>query len=173
MNDRNIQNIKSYLQNEDVKKRILQNTQRGREEATVTIGRAARLFGFSENQLRDWEKLGLLEPLRSKDVTGQRQYTPDVLDKLAIIKELIEEGGFTPSSIPPDIDKIWASIASERDHALRESGNKAEYLYIEQRVEGAYEELFWRHYASHVLRLCLLMICEEIPNAPGWDGIAD
>ena len=108
------QDIRNHLQNEDVKKRILQNIQRGREEATVTIGRAARLFNFSENKLRDWENLGLLKPLRSKDVAGQRQYTPDELNKLAIIRELIEEGGFTPGSIPPNIDEIWASITSEQ-----------------------------------------------------------
>src|SRR6266571_7688730 len=99
MYKRSPQDIKNHLQNEDAKKRVLRNIQRGREEATVTIGRAARLFNFTENKLRDWENLGLLKPLRSKDITGQRQYPPEELDKLAILKELIEEGGYTPSEI--------------------------------------------------------------------------
>ena len=38
--------------------------ERVHEEATVTIGRAAELFGFSENQLRDWENRGFLNPRR-------------------------------------------------------------------------------------------------------------
>ena len=155
--------ITTYLQKGDVQERIRQNIQRGRLEATVTIGRAARLFDFTENQLRDWEDRGLLKPMRT---TGQRQYPPAELDKLAIIKELIEEGGFTPGSIPSDVDEIWNAITSEQDRALRESGSKAEHVLIEQRVENAYNELFWRYYASHVLRLCLMLICEEIPSAP-------
>jgi DNA-binding transcriptional MerR regulator/GGDEF domain-containing protein len=166
MYKRSPQDIKNHLQNEDAKKRVLRNIQRGREEATVTIGRAARLFNFSENKLRDWENLGLLKPLRSKDVAGQRQYTPDELNKLAIIKELIEEGGFTPGSIPPNIDEIWASIASEQYEKTSKSIDKGtEHLHLDQRIDSAYEELFWRYYGSHVLRLSLVLICQDIPDS--------
>ena len=83
MYEHNPQIIRTYLQNEDVQKRIRQNIQRGHLEATVTIGRAARLFGFTENQLRDWEDRGLLKPFR---ITTQRQYPPAEVEKLAIIK---------------------------------------------------------------------------------------
>ncbi len=166
MYKRSPQDIKNHLQNEDAKKRVLRNIQRGREEATVTIGRAARLFNFSENKLRDWENLGLLKPLRSKDVAGQRQYTPDELNKLAIIRELIEEGGFTPGSIPPNIDEIWASITSEQYEKTSKSIDKGtEHLHLDQRIDSAYEELFWRCYGSHVLRLSLVLICQDIPDS--------
>ena len=157
--------IKNYLQNEDVKERVQHNMQRGHEEATVTIGRAARLFSFTENKLRDWENLGLLKPLRSKDITGQRQYPPEELDKLAIIKELIEGGGFTPGEIPSDIDKIWSSILNEQhEKILKLNGEETEHLHLDQRIDSAYEALFWRYYGSHVLRLSLMLICEDIPD---------
>lgn len=160
MDERSRQSIKKYLQSEDVQERIWQNMQRGRSEATVTIGRAARLFNFTENQLRDWEERGLLKPLRP---TGQRQYSPDELDKLAIIKELIAEGGYSPGAIPLDIDRIWCSISSkQQDQPAKSSREEAGHLSIEQRVERTYhEQLFWRYYASHVLRLSLMLICED------------
>jgi DNA-binding transcriptional MerR regulator/GGDEF domain-containing protein len=151
--------IRTYLEKGDVQERIRQNIQRGRLEATVTIGRAARLFDFTENQLRDWEDRGLLKPLRT---TVQRQYPPAELDKLAIIKELIEEGGFTPGSIPSDVDEIWNAIASEQQKQTLKDG--AEHLPINQRIENARAELFWRYYASRALRLSLMLICEDIPN---------
>ena len=162
MNERSLHIIQAYLQREDVQERIRQNIQRGRSEATVTIGRAARLFDFTENRLRDWEALGLLTPLKP---TGQRQYTPEELDKLAIIKELIDEGGYTPSTIPPDIDRIWASIASrQQGRAMKDGEGEVEHLHIEERLKNARADLFLRYFASHALKLSLMLICEDIPN---------
>jgi DNA-binding transcriptional MerR regulator/GGDEF domain-containing protein len=156
--------IRTYLQKEDVQERIRQNIQRGRLEATVTIGRAARLFGFTENQLRDWENRGLLKPIRT---TSQRQYPPAELDKLAIIKELIDEGGFTPGSISSDVDEIWNTIVSEQnDQSLRDRRNEVNHLPINLRIENVRAELFWRYYASRALRLSLMLICDELPNSP-------
>src|SRR5205823_3884519 len=115
MEDRN-QKITEYLQHEDVQVSILQRIHRGRSEATVTISNAARLFGFTENQLRDWDEKGLLKPQRSTleftqdgKNTKRRQYTPAELDKLAIIRELMDKG-FSPGMIPLNIDEIWKEI---------------------------------------------------------------
>jgi GGDEF domain-containing protein len=168
MNERSLRSIKDHLQKRDAQERIEQHIQRGRSEATVTIGRAARLFNFSENQLRDWESRGLLNPLRSKDTTGQRQYSLAELDKLAIIRELID-AGYAPGEIPTNVDDIWRLIfpfGKQREQSLKGGREDAEHLFIEQRVERAYhEELFWRYYASHVLRMALMLICEDIPDA--------
>src|SRR6266487_2095481 len=164
MYEHNPQIIRTYFQNEDVQERIRQNIQRGRLEATVTIGRAARLFGFTENQLRDWEDRGLLKPFRT---TSQRQYPPTELEKLAIIKELIDAGGFPPGSIPSDVDEIWSTIVSEqKDQILRDRGNEVDYLPINLRIENVRTELFWRFYASRALRQSLMLICDELPNSP-------
>lgn len=164
MYEHNPQIIKAYLQNEDVQERIRKNIQRGRLEATVTIGRAARMFGFTENQLRDWEDHGLLKPFRT---TTQRQYPPAELEKLAIIKELIEEGGFSPGSIPSDVDEMWERIASEPRYQL--SGGRdteVDNLPINLRIENVRAELFWRFYASRALRLSLMLVCDQLPNSP-------
>lgn len=165
MNERSLHNIRTYLQNEDVQERIRQNIQRGHLEATVTIGRAARLFGFTENQLRDWEDRGLLKPLRPTGPTGQRQYSPAELDKLAIIKELMDEGGYAPGSIPADVDRVWDLVSSEPKVQVSSDGvNRTEYLHLDQRIDKANEESFWRYYGSHVLRLSLMLICEDLPE---------
>src|SRR6266567_6894380 len=140
MNNRNIQIIESYLQREEVQKRILENMLRRRSEVTVTIGRAADLFGFTENQLRDWEERGLLNPQRS---TKQRQYTLTDLDKLAIIRELMD-ANYTPGDIPSEIDSIWKSISKEqKDQSLSNRGNKVDDLPINVRIENVRAELFW------------------------------
>jgi len=169
MNDRNIHNIKSYLQTEEVQKRISENMLRRRSEVTVTIGRAAELFGFTENQLRDWEDRGLLTPQRS---TKQRQYTLADLDKLTIIRELID-AKYAPGDIPLDIDSIWYEIYSpiEQVSPLITDVNRSNHLHIDQRIDRAEKEQFWRYYASQALRLSLMLICEDVPDTSAGAGL--
>src|SRR5438270_5314916 len=174
MDERHLEKIKKHLRDAEVQERIQQSIQRGRLEATVTIGRVAQLFHLKESKLRDWETHGLLTPLRSKDNTGKRQYSPNELDKLAIIKELIDEGSFSPSDIPNNLYDIWNSISGSngQKEAIQKPGEsqdnhrEVDRLPIDQRVEhGYYKELFWRYYASHALWLSLMLICEDIPNS--------
>ncbi len=80
--DRLLQRLK------EVQERIQKNMPDARSKVTVTISRAAGLFDFTESQLREWEKRGLLKTERtalsqdSKASTGHRQFTPpDELDK--------------------------------------------------------------------------------------------
>ncbi len=89
MEDQNIHNvysIRKYLEGTEAQRRVQESILRAREDVTVTIGRAAELFNFSENQLRDWENKGFLKPRRSKDKGGQRLYALAELDKLALDK---------------------------------------------------------------------------------------
>ncbi len=165
MNDR--KNLLDYLRREDVQERIRQNILRGRSEVTVTIGRAADLFRFSENQLRDWEERGLLTPQR---FTKQRQYSIAELDKLAIIRELID-AGYSPGEILSYADSVWSSISSgdgqqRQAEQLKAGEDKTETLPINVRIENARTELFWRYFASRALRLSLMLICDELPNSP-------
>src|SRR5947209_3735715 len=167
------QEIIKYLQREDVQVRILQSIYRGRSEATVTISNAARLFGFTENQLRDWDEKGLLKPQRLMQEltqdgksTKRRQYAPTELDKLAIIRELMNKG-FSPGMIPPNIDEIWYSITSSNEPQYQPSivdKNETKHLHIDQRIELADEEVFWRYFVSQALRLSIMLICEDIPD---------
>src|SRR5438094_536982 len=102
MKEQQAQGIKEYLQNKEVQERIHKSMQDARSKATVTISQAAKLYEFTESQLREWNKRGLLKTERSlstEENKGHRQFSPDLLDMLAIIKELTDEGGYTPGAI--------------------------------------------------------------------------
>jgi hypothetical protein len=92
MNELNNDLIRKHFQEKEVQARITRRMQDARSKATVTISKAAGLFEFSESQLREWEKRGLLKtertalPEDSKTSRGHRQFSHDELDKLALIK---------------------------------------------------------------------------------------
>ncbi len=139
-----------------------------RAKATVTISRAANLFSFTESQLREWEKRGLLKTDRpalsqdSKTSTGHRQYAPEELDKLALIRDLMNEG-YAFGEIPPNIDEIWKQILDEQQSQTWRI-QETEHIPIDRRVEYTDQEIFWRYFVSQVLRLSLLLICEDVPD---------
>jgi len=172
MEERSIESIKTHLQREDAQERIRQSIKHARAEATVTIGRMAQLFDMRESRIRDLETKGLLSPWRSKDISGQRQFSQSELEKLAVIKELLEQGRFSSGDIPENLTVIWKEIArvdeaqsdqlmgaaSEQDRFVRE----ADTMPIDRRGDHIYyRELYWRYYASHALYLALTMIYEE------------
>ena len=173
MEDRH-QQIKQYLQDPIVQKRIFENMQRANDEATVTISNAAHLFGFSENQLRDWDEKGLLKSQRrpqdaEQDGKGarRRQYTFAELNKLAVIYELLERGDFSIGTIPRYVDEIWDEVASQTQQKsqLPEIERKdAKHVHIDERLELADRQFFWDFYVYTALRLSLMLIRENVPD---------
>ncbi len=173
MDARNPQRIQKYLEDEAVQRHVQQNIQRSREDLAVTIGRASELSGFSISQLRDLEKKGLLNPFRpeladAKSPTGQRQYPIAELEKLAIIRELID-AGFPPGSIPSNISEIWAqssrsSLSTQKDEgSTAPSVDRNRFLPINKRVDLAYLDSFsWRFYVSHALQMALMLVSEDV-----------
>jgi GGDEF domain-containing protein len=172
MQERNPDAIKEFLRRKDAQERIQQSIEHARAEATMTIGRMAQLFHMKESRIRDLEDRHLLSPWRTKDTTGQRQYSPSELEKLAIVKELLDQGRYSIGEIPENIADIWASVVQQMPKALpgvgqREFVREADSMPIDRRVDHAlYQEVFWRYYASHVLYLALAMIYEEIRFTP-------
>jgi DNA-binding transcriptional MerR regulator len=181
MSNRSLPDITTYLTNEIVQERVRRNMQRIRREAMVTIGEAARLFGFSESQLRDWERLGLIKPVRpaegaeeARSVRRQRQYSFEELDKLAAIYELLRYNDLAPGQIAQQIDRLQGLLPSIGETALTpavgeqdrgtQNAMDHEQRYIVQRTEMAYQQLFWRHYASHVLFLAVRLLYEDVPG---------
>ncbi len=176
MIEQRIQEITEHLQKKDVQERIQKSMQEARAKATVTISQAANLFGFSESQLREWEKRGLLSTERSlltQESKGHRQFSPDVLDKLAIIKELKDNGGFSPGAIPKNVDTIWDQAAHDHrnnttqdraKHSLDTPQTTTRHIPIDKRVEQAEKEVFWKYFTSQALRLSLILACENIPD---------
>jgi len=174
MNELNIEHIRKHLESKEVQERIQKRMLDARAKATVTISRAASLFNFTENQLREWEKRGLLKTDRpalsqeSKTSTGHRQYSPEELDKLALIRDLMNEG-YVAGDIPQNIDEIWKQILDEQQSQAAQIQSirymqETEHLPIDKRIEIADQEVFWRYFVSQVLRLSLLLICEDMPD---------
>jgi DNA-binding transcriptional MerR regulator/GGDEF domain-containing protein len=161
MDDKDLQNIKQHLQGRDAQNRILKNIERARSETTVTIGRAASLFDFTENQLRDWEVKNRLTP--NKSAGGQRLYPLSELDKLAIIRELLD-AKFSPGGIPENIDTIWKAISPVERHEASSPASERGHLLIDQRVDENDHNVFWQYFVSQVLRISLLLICEDMPD---------
>src|SRR5438876_1080825 len=176
MNEPIVEDIRKYLQNEEVQERIIKRMRDAHAKATVTISRAANLFNFSESQLREWEKRELLKTERTalsedgKTSKGHRQFSPDELDKLALIKELLDQG-YAVSEIPQNIDDIWEQVKPEQQGQTASVGDneiryahEVEHVPIDKRVDAADEEYFWRFFVSQALRLSLLLLCEEMPG---------
>ncbi len=165
--------IKEYLQQRDVQERIQKSMQEARAKATVTISQAAKLFDLTESQLRDWEKRGLLSTERSlstEESKGHRQFSPDVLNKLAIIKELKDNGGYSLGAIPQNVDSIWDQTVHDHQNtapqsvAIQTQQTTTRHIPIDKRVEQAEKEVFWRYFTSQALRLSLILACENIPE---------
>ena len=153
--DPNFIRVKAYLQTPEAQKRIQEIRQRVRSEATVPIGGVRDLFNFGENQLRGWENLGLLQPTRQPN-GGQRRYPFTELDKLSIIRVLID-AGFSPGEIPKNIVAMWKSVVAE----TRQAKYKPEQVPIDERISNYEFELFWRNFIPSILRLLLTLVCEE------------
>jgi len=172
MKDLSIEGIRKHLQQKEVQQRVWRRMLDAHSKATVTISRAANLFKFSENQLREWERKGLLQtdrPSLSSEGKGHRQYSPEDLNKLALIRELLDQG-YGPGDIPSDVDTIWKQVAGDQLPLSLSSSREREYVpeskhhAIDTHVDTADEEYFWRFFVSQALRLSLLLICEEMPG---------
>lgn len=172
-------NLQEYLRRPEVQERIEKSMEKARSNVTVTISKAADLFDFTESRLREWEKKGLLTTDRStlEGREGHRRYTTNELSKLAVLQELFNHGGYTPSDIPTDYDEIWDGIVAHtrQNHTEVTSRTSEEVTpaadlslkdkkHIDQRVQHAEQEVFWRYFTSQVLRLSLMLICEDIPD---------
>jgi hypothetical protein len=59
-----------------------------RNDTTMTMGRTAHLFGFTESQLRNWEVDGLLERF-GKEGKGHRQEMPH--EGIVMASETLED----------------------------------------------------------------------------------
>ncbi len=170
-------NIREYLQAQDVQERVQQLMLNARSGATVSISRAASLFKFSENQLRAWANSGLLQADRSGQTTdgksegrGHRQFTTEDLDRLALIRELYDHN-YSITDIPADILTTWYELVgkSGRTPTATEQITNVEPATVKQypidtQVDHAEEENFWRFFISQALRLTLLLISEDAPT---------
>ena len=175
-NEEKLKRIREHLQQKEVFERIQKKMEEARSGATVSTKRAATLFDMGEQQLRDWERRGLIRAERTpassssagKQTTGHRQFTLDELDRLALVKELLSENICTLNDIPPNLLDIWQGMktAAFRPAAVDQTQIGAIDVAspFEVRIDRARAKLFWRFYASHALRFASLLIAENMPG---------
>jgi hypothetical protein len=187
MSKQKIESIKRYLERDDVRQRIYQGMKKWRSEVAVPIGRASDLFGFSENQLRDWEERDLLHPLREAryhprsrtsapnsklPAIKHRHYSLAELDKLVVIRELLQ-AQYAPGDIPPNIEEIADIDALRTSLSLpplpqdeqSEHNDDVLGIPIDIRIKKEIpDQIFWHFYTSHILKMILILISENLPN---------
>ena len=61
------------------------------------ISVAARMLGMHPQTLRKYERLGLVQPTRT--IGSMRRYSRDELERLKVIKRLVEDGGINLAGV--------------------------------------------------------------------------
>jgi len=161
--------IKEFLRQSVTQEKIQRKIMEARSAATVTITRAAELFDFSDTQLRDWDKLGFVRPPRSdgdkQEDKKHRQYSRAELDVLAAIR-ILRDAGYSITEIRQNIEVIrdiacqlgqevftLPGAAERITPSLEVTQKQREVLPIDQMLDNADNELFWRFYSINALRL--------------------
>jgi MerR family transcriptional regulator/heat shock protein HspR len=67
------------------------------DEDLFFISVAARLLGMHPQTLRKYERLGLVQPTRT--IGSMRVYSRDELERLKLIKRLVEDGGINLAGV--------------------------------------------------------------------------
>jgi hypothetical protein len=84
------------------------------------IGTVARLTGISTDTLRVWERrYGVVEPVRSAG--GGREYSRDDIERLQLIKQLVDSGDAIGSVAGLDTDALVAR-STDRPSAMQTAG---------------------------------------------------
>src|SRR5438128_12689513 len=67
------------------------------EQDLYFISVAARMLGMHPQTLRKYERLGLVQP--SRTIGSMRLYSRDELERLKVIKRLVDEGGINLAGV--------------------------------------------------------------------------
>lgn len=69
----------------------------GLDQDLYLISMAARMLGMHPQTLRKYERLGLVQP--SRTVGSMRLYSRDELERLRVIKRLVDDGGINLAGV--------------------------------------------------------------------------
>ena len=85
---------------------------------------AAEILGMHPQTLRKYERLGLVQPTRT--IGSMRLYSRDELDRLKVIKRLVDDGGINLAgvqrllSIAEVVTRIRPLVTTSRDEGARD-----------------------------------------------------
>lgn len=114
----------------------------------LSIGAVERETGLSKDTLRVWERRYHF-PLPRRDESGERSYPPAQVEKLRLIKGLMDHG-YRPGKL------VGADANVLRDMAARPSTRKTTTAGLEEEMEEARDDLL------HYIALCKEHRVEEL-----------
>ena len=128
----------------------------GIDQELYLISMAARLLGMHPQTLRKYERLGLVQP--SRTIGSMRLYSRDELERLRVIKRLVDDGGINLAgvqrllSIAEVVQRIRPLVTTSREDQLpaRDVRRRLERLGDDLLVEDVHREL---HGKVHSARL--------------------
>ena len=94
----------------------------GLDQDLYLISMAARMLGMHPQTLRKYERLGLVQP--SRTIGSMRLYSRDELERLKVIKRLVDDGGINLAgvqrllSIAEVVQRIRPLVAVSREDTL-------------------------------------------------------
>jgi len=94
----------------------------GLDQDLYLISVAARMLGMHPQTLRKYERLGLVQP--SRTIGSMRLYSRDELDRLKVIKRLVDDGGINLAgvqrllSIAEVVQRIRPLVTVSRDDTV-------------------------------------------------------
>jgi MerR family transcriptional regulator/heat shock protein HspR len=94
----------------------------GIDQELYLISMAARLLGMHPQTLRKYERLGLVQP--SRTIGSMRLYSRDELERLRVIKRLVDDGGINLAgvqrllSIAEVVQRIRPLVTTSREDQL-------------------------------------------------------
>jgi MerR family transcriptional regulator/heat shock protein HspR len=94
----------------------------GLDQDLYLISMAARMLGMHPQTLRKYERLGLVQP--SRTIGSMRLYSRDELDRLKVIKRLVDDGGINLAgvqrllSIAEVVQRIRPLVTVSRDDTV-------------------------------------------------------
>ena len=92
------------------------------DDPVYTIAVAARLTGMHPQTLRKYERLGLVSPTRT--LGSMRVYTTDELERLRLIKHLVEDVGVNLAGVQRLLS--IAEAVQRLRPLIREDGSRSE-----------------------------------------------
>ena len=130
--------------------------------AVYRSGAVARLTGIPVQTLRVWERrYRIVGPRQS--ATGQRQYSPEDVARLTVIKRLVDSGHAIGSIAALDLDSLQAMLAK----VARASGSTGAGAESPVRVAIVGEALAVRVQGFHLAAL------QIVAATPGSDGAVE
>lgn len=102
------------------------------------ISMAADLLNMHPQTLRKYERLGLVQPHRT--LGSMRVYTDSELDRIRLIKTLVDEGGINLAGVQRLLSIV--EVAQRLGPLVRERTSPVDALDVQQRLEKEIAALF-------------------------------